>query len=175
MDQVKIGKFIAQLRQNSNLTQAQLGEELGVTNKTISRWENGHYAPDIDMLQSLSRKFNVSINEIISGERLPAEKFKAEADKNLISAWEESSFTLSERIKYRKTKWLKDNRAWLIIALLFCIALLVFAAVKREVLLLVWYQVAVFVFYAYFRNRMMIYVENKAFTPDEYEQKTKSS
>ena len=59
MDQVKIGKFIAKLRNENNLTQEALGEKLGVTNKTISRWENGHYLPDIEMLQLLSKEFNV--------------------------------------------------------------------------------------------------------------------
>ena len=58
MDQVKIGKFIAKLRNENNLTQEALGEKLGVTNKTISRWENGHYLPDIEMLQLLSKEFN---------------------------------------------------------------------------------------------------------------------
>ena len=70
MDQVKIGKFIAKLRNENNLTQEALGEKLGVTNKTISRWENGHYLPDIEMLQLLSKEFNVSINELITGERI---------------------------------------------------------------------------------------------------------
>lgn len=48
MDQIKIGKFIATLRRQSGLTQEKLGEKIGVTNKTISRWENGNYMPDIE-------------------------------------------------------------------------------------------------------------------------------
>ena len=48
MDQIKIGKFIAALRKEKCLTQEQLGENLGVTNKTISRWENGNYMPDVE-------------------------------------------------------------------------------------------------------------------------------
>ena len=50
MDQIKIGKFIAALRKEKGLTQEQLGEKLGVTNKTISRWENGNYMLDVEML-----------------------------------------------------------------------------------------------------------------------------
>lgn len=65
----KIGKFIAQCRNEKNITQEELGEKLGVTNKTISRWENGHYLPDIEMMQLLSKEFSISINELISGER----------------------------------------------------------------------------------------------------------
>lgn len=55
MDQVKIGKFIAELRRENQMTQEALGEKIGVTNKTISRWENGNYMPDIEMLQLLFR------------------------------------------------------------------------------------------------------------------------
>ena len=51
MDQIKIGRFIAALRRQAGLTQEALGEKLGVTNKTVSRWENGNYMPDIEMLQ----------------------------------------------------------------------------------------------------------------------------
>lgn len=69
-------KFIAALRKEKGLTQEQLGEKLGVTNKTISRWENGNYTPDVEMLALLSKEFGVSINELISGERLLAEDFK---------------------------------------------------------------------------------------------------
>ena len=70
MDQIKMGKFIAALRKEKGLTQEKLGEKLGVTNKTVSRWENGNYMPDVEMLSLLSEEFGVSINELISGERL---------------------------------------------------------------------------------------------------------
>lgn len=167
MDQIKMGKFIAVLRCESNLTQAQLGEELGVTNKTISRWENGHYAPDIEMLQLLSKKFNVTINEIISGERLSDESFKAAADKNLIRAWQESSFTLNEHISYWRGKWLKDNRARIVIAWLVFIAFLAFAVVKKDLLLLLCWQLGGIIIFLGFRNRMMAYVEKRAFKPED--------
>ena len=90
MDQIKIGKFIAALRKDKGLTQEQLGEKLGVTNKTISRWENGNYMPDVEMLSLLSKEFGVSINELISGERLWAEDFKKAADDNLVHPAQDS-------------------------------------------------------------------------------------
>ena len=62
------------------------GRSIGVTNKTISRWENGNYMPDVEMLSLLSKEFGVSINELISGERLWAEDFKKAADDNLVTA-----------------------------------------------------------------------------------------
>ena len=64
MDVQKIGAFLAELRKERNLTQDELGMQIGVTNKTISRWENGNYLPPVEMLQILSNKFDVSINEI---------------------------------------------------------------------------------------------------------------
>ena len=82
MDQVKIGKFIAQCRNEKNITQEALGERLGVTNKTISRWENGHYLPDIEMMQLLSKEFDVSINELISGEKIADSDYKEKAEEN---------------------------------------------------------------------------------------------
>lgn len=109
MDQIKIGKFIAALRKDKGLTQEQLGEKLGVTNKTISRWENGNYMPDVEMLSLLSKEFGVSINELISGERLWAEDFKKAADDNLVTALNNSTFTLKEKIVFFKKKWLHEH------------------------------------------------------------------
>lgn len=111
MDQTKIGKFIAALRKEQGLTQAQLGEKLGVTNKTISRWENGNYMPDVEMLSLLSKEFGVSINELISGERLWAEDFRKAADNNLVTALNNSTFTLKEKITFFKRKWLHEHIA----------------------------------------------------------------
>lgn len=109
MDQIKIGKFIAALRKDKGLTQEQLGEKLGVTNKTISRWENGNYMPDVEMLSLLSKEFGVSINELISGERLWAEDFKKAADDNLVTALNNSTFTLKEKIVFFKKKTSLDK------------------------------------------------------------------
>jgi len=70
MNQEKIGRFLAELRKKENLTQEALGDKIGVTNKTISRWENGTYMPDIEMFIILSKFYNVSLNELLCGEYL---------------------------------------------------------------------------------------------------------
>lgn len=119
MDQVKIGKFIAQCRNEKNITQEELGEKLGVTNKTISRWENGHYLPDIEMMQLLSKEFSISINELISGEKIKDLDYKEKAEENLIVALENSTFTLKEKIGFHKKKWLKEH----IFDIVLCISL----------------------------------------------------
>ena len=79
MDLIKIGKFIAELRKENGLTQEQLGDKIGVTNKTISRWETGTYLPPADAMLAMGEVFNVSVNEILSGSRLTESR---ESDAN---------------------------------------------------------------------------------------------
>ena len=93
----KIGIFLSELRKENNLTQEALGEKIGVTNKTISRWENGNYISPAEMLQILSKMYDDSINEILSGERLDDEKFKTKAEENIATALENSTFGLKEK------------------------------------------------------------------------------
>lgn len=69
MDQVKIGSFLRELRKEKILTQEALAEQLGVSNRTISRWETGSNMPDIGMLVEIADYYDVSIPEIINGER----------------------------------------------------------------------------------------------------------
>lgn len=84
MDTKKIGRFIAFNRKQKGLTQSQLGESLGVTNKTVSRWENGNYMPDLSLLEPLSRELGITVNELLAGEKLEEEKVAENAEKNLI-------------------------------------------------------------------------------------------
>ena len=68
MDTLKIGKFIAKKRKEKNMTQEELARILGVTNKTVSRWENGNYMPDLSLLKPLSETLGISLNALLSGE-----------------------------------------------------------------------------------------------------------
>ncbi len=85
MDMQKIGTFLAELRKEKNLTQEELGEQIGVTNKTVSRWENGNYLPPVEMVQILSDLFDVSINELLSGERLDEKHYKENAEEYIVT------------------------------------------------------------------------------------------
>ena len=100
MEPQKIGKFIAELRIEDKMTQAELGERIGVSNKTVSRWENGNYMPDISTMQELCKNFDITINELLSGKRLNQIEFREMAEGNLILSVKEI-----ERIK----KWRKIN------------------------------------------------------------------
>ena len=165
MDQVKIGKFIAQCRNEKNITQEELGEKLGVTNKTISRWENGHYLPDIEMMQLLSKEFNISINELISGEKIKDSDYKEKAESNLIAVLENSSFTLKEKIDFYKKKWLKEHIFSNIMSFIFWLAVIIllkFQNINIYLLGSISGILTVFI-YTLKYNQMMIYVEDKVY------------
>lgn len=163
MDQVKNGKFIADLRKENGLTQQALGDELGVTNKTISRWENGVYMPDIEMLGLLSQRFQVSINELLRGERLNDTEFRRAADENLISISKASAFTVKEKTDFLKHKWLKEHLALILICVLFCAGILAFAVIRS----IVWLSGATsfiwVIVFCVIRNKMMIYIEDQVY------------
>ena len=83
MDTKRIGIFLKDLRNEKGMTQEQLGEKLGVSNKTISRWETGKYMPPVDCLNMLSDIYNISINEILGGERASGDEFTKIAEENI--------------------------------------------------------------------------------------------
>ena len=68
MNQLLVGKFIAQKRKEKNLTQEQLAEKIGISNKTISKWETGKCMPDYSVIELLCEELNITLAELISGE-----------------------------------------------------------------------------------------------------------
>ena len=160
MDQIKTGKFIAQLRKQHDLTQEGLGEKLGVTNKTVSRWENANYMPDIEMLQLLSKELNVSVNELLAGEFLSDEEFRKKADENVIFVSKASAFSFEERQTYFKKKWRKDHISLFVLLGLLLIAAAVLPFVFDRPWLVGLVPLLAFVEYGYQNNQMMAYVEH---------------
>ncbi len=164
MDQVKIGKFIAQLRRENGMTQEALGEKLGVTNKTISRWETGTYMPDIEMLQLLGQNFDVSINEILAGQRLSDEEFRQKAEENVIAVSKASAFSLEEKKTYYKKKWRKDHMVWLVSMAVVVVAVtIVLPLVVGKPWFIGACPIVSLIYYVYMNNKMMIYVENNIY------------
>ena len=100
MDMVKMGSFLAELRKEQKLTQAELGEKLGVTNKTVSRWETGTYMPPVEILEELSRLYGLTINEILSGRKLTTEEYKEMAESNIRETLKASTFELKEKQEF---------------------------------------------------------------------------
>lgn len=83
MDTVKMGKFLKELRKEQDMTQEALGERIGVTNKTVSRWETGAYVPPVECLMLMSDMYGVTINEMVAGQRLTEKEYAETADENL--------------------------------------------------------------------------------------------
>lgn len=159
MDMQRIGAFLALLRREQGLTQEQLAQELGTSNKTISRWETGTYLPPVEMLQLLSDRYGLTINELLQGERIaPADQLAA-ANATIAEVIRETPFLLRERQAYWQRKWVRDHR--------FEIALLILLALVIQVLAVLlnrptWATAGAFLTLAgvmFLNNRKAAYVE----------------
>ncbi len=84
MNQVKIGKFIAECRKKKNLTQMQLAEKLNITDRAISKWETGKGMPDSSIMLELCKELDISVNELLSGEVIKMERYNLKAEENLL-------------------------------------------------------------------------------------------
>ena len=93
MNQEKIGSFIASCRKEQGFTQAKLAERLGITDRAVSKWENGKSLPDASIMLELCELLKITVNELLSGERLNMEDYKRMAEENLVQlqAYEEAS------------------------------------------------------------------------------------
>ncbi len=85
MNQEKIGKFIAKCRKEKEMTQSELAERLGVTDKSIGNWENGRNMPDLSLFKPLCDELGITINELLSGERLKKEEYQEKLEENMIN------------------------------------------------------------------------------------------
>lgn len=84
MNQVKIGKFIAECRKKNNLTQMQLAEKLNITDRAISKWENGKAMPDSSLMLDLCENLKISVNDLLNGEIVEMENYNKEMEKQLL-------------------------------------------------------------------------------------------
>lgn len=117
MDIQKVGQFLAALRKERGLTQDELGQKVGVTNKTISRWETGTYLPPAESLETLSEFYGITINEILSGQRLEASQYQQKAEENIAAVMKQGNFSKREKLLLLG-EWL-SKKWWLV---LLCLA-----------------------------------------------------
>lgn len=85
MDQIKIGRFIASCRKDAGLTQAVLAEKLGISDRAVSKWENGKSMPDSGIMLELCELLKINVNELLSGERIMTETYDKHAEENLLA------------------------------------------------------------------------------------------
>jgi transcriptional regulator with XRE-family HTH domain/DNA-directed RNA polymerase subunit RPC12/RpoP len=84
MDQIKIGKFIAWKRKEQNLTQAQLAEKLGITDRAVSKWETGKSLPDASIMLEMCALLGITVNDLLCGEVVSMENYNEQMEKSLI-------------------------------------------------------------------------------------------
>lgn len=92
MDQKKIGNFIAILRKEHTLTQKELANKIGVSDKTISKWENGRGLPEVSIMHTLCETLDISINELLSGERLDVSSYREKAEENITALMQRGNY-----------------------------------------------------------------------------------
>ena len=159
MDIIKTGEFIAKLRKDKGLTQEQLGDKMGVTNKTVSRWETGKYLPPADILLLMSELFDVSINELLTGQRLTDEEYKQTAEENLTEVIRYSSFTTKDEIDFFKKKWLKDHIFIMIVIGICILGVLVAGIIFQNPILCSVSVILLLLGHIWRHNTMMAYAE----------------
>lgn len=112
MNENKTGAFISTLRKEKELTQAQLAEKLNVTDKAISRWETGKGMPDSSLLVPLAKILGITVNELLTGEKIPEETFTQKSEDNLVVAVQRTETAVKKG---------KTVKFFLIVAVIFCV------------------------------------------------------
>lgn len=162
MDQIKVGKFIAECRKAKNMTQQELADILGITDKAVSKWECGRSMPDISLLERLTEELGVSVNELLSGRRLSDEEYRKEAEENLVVLAENSIFSMGEKSEFWRKKWKKDHCFTLTLEMLLLLACIVFSPKISENLLIP-AIIASYIWIIFQKNRLEAYVESKVY------------
>ena len=110
MDQIKIGKFIASCRKELGMTQANLAEKLGISDRAISKWETGKSMPDSGLMLELCDLLKINVNELLSGERIMTEAYDKRAEANLLAMRQEVE--KKNRQMLRMEYWLSGSDCW---------------------------------------------------------------
>ena len=110
MNQEKIGKFIASVRKEKNITQNELAEKLGVSDRTIGNWENGRNMPDVSLFKPLCEELGVTLNDLLSGEKVSENCYQERLEENIISA-----------IDYSNKKIEKNNNIMALAFIILCV------------------------------------------------------
>lgn len=113
MDQEKTGKFISSLRKEQGFTQAELAEKLGITDRAVSKWETGKCLPDAGIMVELCEILGISVNELLTGEKIAMDDYKEIAEKNLAES------VRIEREKNKKLTKAEEFIGWLGVAVSF--------------------------------------------------------
>ena len=97
MDQEKIGKFICECRKKMNMTQQDLAERLGVSDRTVGNWENGRNMPDLSLFKPLCKELHISLNDFLSGEEVKLQDYQEKLEENIINTIDYTNKKLENR------------------------------------------------------------------------------
>lgn len=90
MDQIKIGKFIADTRKEKNMTQKQLADALSISDKTVSKWECGKGLPEVSLMLPLCEELKITVNDLLTGERVSEIEYQKKAEENMMNLMKEN-------------------------------------------------------------------------------------
>lgn len=131
MDQEKIGAFITERRKQAGLTQAALGEQLGITDRAVSKWERGKSMPDPSLMLPLCGLLHITVNELLTGERISMEDYQKKAEEKLLELQKQ------EALNNRRLLWLE-----VVIGLLSTAAALVMIFAASFAVVYFWWRLA---------------------------------
>lgn len=100
MNQIKIGQFIAKCRKEKQMTQMELADKLGITDRAISKWERGKGMPDTSIMLDLCNQLDISVNELLSGERIEMKDYNKIAEQNLLELQQQNESQTKQLLKY---------------------------------------------------------------------------
>lgn len=102
MNQEKIGKFILELRKEKNMTQQELADRIGVTDRAVSKWENGRGMPDLSLMKPLCKELGITVNELISGEKIDKKEYQEKLEENILNTIDYSNKKIKKTNKIFK-------------------------------------------------------------------------
>ena len=115
MNQIKIGKFIAECRKKNNLTQMQLAEKLNITDRAISKWENGKGMPDSSIMLDLCNELKISVNELLCGELIEMNNYNEVAEKTLLEMAQKEEMQNKKLMMYENVIGFSSTISFLIL------------------------------------------------------------
>lgn len=171
MDQIKIGKFIAERRKANNLTQMQLAEKLNITDRAVSKWENGKGMPDSGIMLDLCKELKISVNELLSGEMIDMKDYDKKTEDLLLE--------MKKQDEIKNKKLLTNLFVLIISAVIFYVGIVLIAAftLKEGPVLaaIICVSTALMVIIAFYASKLEVdagYYECKKchhrFIPDSY-------
>ena len=135
MDQEKIGRFIASCRKEKQLTQAALAEQLGITDRAVSKWENGKSMPDISIMMDLCSLLEINTNELLTGEHIKMEDYKKNAEDNLLELTKQEEVNNKRLLAYEKVIGWSSSVTFMI--LIFAASFAVISNIWRIVMMFI--------------------------------------